>query len=184
MAYVNKTFVVPEFAQAGAQNQTPIDQETGLAQGYGSFLPWLLMGSSNKPVKNRQVQVTTPYARPDMIAARDTIGRATQELDDYLKGRETLGYTMASAMAGVPKQEGYGSWLSDFARGFGSAAKTPVDMLTSRAERKYENQMKDLAERLAYDKSMGGTVETDLGYFYPETSNNDALLFALLLGNK
>lgn len=189
MAYTEKTLLVPSFAQAQAQapQQTPVDPETGMAQGYGSnwgpMLPFLLAGSS-RPVKNRQVQVTTPYARPDMIANRDRIGTATRELDDALKARETLGYTLANALAGIPQQQGYGSWLSDLARGFGSGATMRTNAQVDRAQKRYDAQMKDLAEILAYDKAMGGTVETDLGYQYPETDNNELLLTMLLTGNR
>lgn len=182
MAYTEKTLLVPSLAQAQAQapQQTPIDPETGMAQGYGSnwgsMLPFLLAGS-NRPVKNRQVQITTPYARPDIIANRDRIGTATRELDDALKARETLGYTLANALAGVPQQEGYGSWLSDFARGFGSGATMRTNAQVDRAQKRYNAQMKDLAEILAYDKAI-------LGYQYPETDNNELLLTMLLMGNK
>ena len=187
MAYTEKTLLVPSFAQAQAPQQTPIDPETGMAQGYGSnwgsMLPFLLAGS-NRPVKNRQVQVTTPYARPDMIANRDRIGTATRELDDALKARETLGYTLANSLANVPQQQGYGSWLSDLVRGFGSGATMRTNAQVDRAQKKHDADMKDLAQILAYDKAMGGTVETDLGYMYPESNNNDLMLAMALFGNQ
>ena len=186
MAYVNKTFVVPEFAQAQVPQQTPIDPETGMAQGsgLGSLLPFLLASGSNRPVKNRQVQVTVPYARPDMIAARNTIGRATREYDEALKARETLPYTLAGALSAVPQQEGYGTWISDFARGLGRGGTLLTNAQVDRAGKKYENEMNDLAQRLAYDREMGGTVTTDWNYIPGESSNNELLLTMLLLGNK
>lgn len=189
MAYTEKTLLVPSFAQAQPQ-QTMIDPETGMAEGYGaspssrwgSMLPFLL-ASSGKDLKNRQVQVTVPYARPDMIAGRDTIGRATRAYDEALKARETLPYTLASALATVPQQQGYGTWLSDFARGLGTGGTMFTNAQLDRAGKKYANEMKDLAQRLAYDKEMGGTVTTDWNYI-PGQSNNDLLLTMLMFGNK
>ena len=189
MAHTEKTLLVPSFAQAQPQ-QTMIDPETGMAEGYGaspssrwgSMLPFLL-ASSGKDLKNRQVQVTVPYARPDMIAGRDTIGRATRAYDEALKARETLPYTLASALATVPQQQGYGTWLSDFARGLGTGGTMFTNAQLDRAGKKYANEMKDLAQRLAYDKEMGGTVTTDWNYI-PGQSNNDLLLTMLMFGNK
>lgn len=189
MAYTDKTLLVPDLAQAKPQ-QTMIDPETGMAEGYGtspssrwgSMLPFLL-ASSGKDLKNRQVQVTVPYARPDMIAGRDTIGRATRAYDEALKARETLPYTLASALATVPQQQGYGTWLSDFARGLGTGGTMFTNAQLDRAGKKYANEMKDLAQRLAYDKEMGGTVTTDWNYI-PGQSNNDLLLTMLMFGNK
>lgn len=189
MAHTEKTLLVPSFAQAQPQ-QTNIDPETGMAEGYGaspssrwgSMLPFLLAGGSNRPVKNRQVQVTVPYARPDMIAARDTIGQATREYDEALKARETWPYMLASALSAVPQQQGYGTWLSDFARGLGAGGTLYTNAQLDRAGKKYTNKMKDLAQRLAYDKEMGGTVTTDWNYT-PVESDNQLLLTMLLLGN-
>lgn len=190
MAYTDKTLLVPQLAQAQPQ-QTNINPETGMAEGYGtspssswaSMLPFLLAGS-NRPVKNRQVQVTVPYARPDMIAGRDTIGQATRAYDEALKARETLPYTLASALATVPQQQGYGTWLSDFARGLGTGGTMFTNAQLDRAGKKYANEMKDLAQRLAYDKEMGGTVTTDWNYTPVESDNNQLLLTMLLLGNQ
>ena len=100
---------------------------------------------------------TRPYALSDMIANRDRIGQATSELNNALKAREGLGYTLASALAGVPQQQGYGSWLSDFARSFGGGMAAPTNAMVDRAQKKYEAEMKDLANILAYDKAMGET---------------------------
>lgn len=189
MARTEKTLLVPSFAQAQPQ-QTMIDPQTGMAEGYGaspssrwgSMLPFLL-ASSVKDLKNRQVQVTVPYARPDMIAGRDTIGRATRAYDEALKARETLPYTLAGALSAVPQQQGYGSWLSDFARGLGAGGTLYTNMQLDRAGKKYKNEMNDLAQRLAYDKEMGGTVTTDWNYI-PGQSNNDLLLTMLMFGDK
>ena len=100
---------------------------------------------------------TTPYALADMIANRDRIGRATREYDDALKLRETTAFSLANALANIPQQQGYGSWLTDFARSFGGGMSSPFNARVDRATKNYENQMKDLATILAYDKAMGDT---------------------------
>lgn len=111
---------------------------------------------------------STPRALADMIANRDRIGTATRELDDALKARETLGYTLANALANVPQQQGYGSWLSDLARGFGSGATMRTNAQVDRAQKAYDAQMKDLAEILAYDKAMGETQTQEQRIDYKE----------------
>lgn len=98
---------------------------------------------------------TTPYALANMIANRDRIGQATKDYDDALKLRETTAFSLANALAAIPQQQGYGSWLTDFARAFGGGMSTPFNARIDRATKNYENQMKDLATILAYDKAMG-----------------------------
>ena len=189
---VNKTFVYPDYSA----KQTPIDQNTGMAVGYAQNASGdvktpsqtldilsLLAAQSGKPIRNRQVQKTTPYAREDMIASRNKIGEATRMLDEALKGRENFGYSLASALSKIPQQEGYGSWLGDFARSFGAGFAMPTNLSVDRALRNYANQTKDLENILKFDKEMGGTVETDLGYMYPQ-SNTDNLALAMLLSGK
>ena len=100
---------------------------------------------------------TTPYALANMIANRDRIGQATKDYDDALKLRETTAFSLANALAAIPQQQGYGSWLTDFARSFGGGMSTPFNARVDRATKNYENQMKDLATILAYDKAMGDT---------------------------
>lgn len=118
-----------------------------------------LQALAMRPQKTSAYTTTTstPRALADMIANRDRIGTATQELDDALKARETLGYTLANSLANIPQQQGYGSWLSDLARGFGSGATMRTNAQVDRAQKAYDAQMKDLAEILAYDKAMGET---------------------------
>ena len=99
----------------------------------------------------------TPYALADMIANRNKIGQATRDLDEALKLRETTGYSLFNALASVPQQQGYGSWLSDFARALGGGAVNPMNAYLARAGTKHENTMKDLETILKYDKEMGGT---------------------------
>lgn len=101
---------------------------------------------------------STPYALADMLATRGKIGAATRELDDALKVRESTAYSLANALASIPQQQGYGSWLSDFARSFGGGMSTPFNARVDRAQKKYESEMKDLADILAFDKAMGETA--------------------------
>lgn len=101
---------------------------------------------------------STPYALEDLIATRNRIGESTRALDDALKARETFGYTLANALAGAPQQQGAGSWLSDFARGFGGGMSARTNAAVDRAQKKYEAEMKDLADILAFDKAMGETT--------------------------
>lgn len=100
---------------------------------------------------------TTPYALANMLANRDRIGQATKDYDDALKLRETTAFSLANALAAIPQQQGYGSWLTDFARAFGGGMSAPFNARVDRATKNYENQMKDLATILAYDKAMGDT---------------------------
>lgn len=115
------------------------------------------MRPQKSSVTTNTTSTSTPYALTDMIANRDRIGLARQELDNALKGRETIGYSLANALAGAPQQQGYGSWLSDFARGLGAGATGRTNARIDRMQKAYENEMKDLAQVLAFDKAMGKT---------------------------
>lgn len=117
------------------------------------------MAMAMRPQKSLQQTYTTsntePYALQDMIARRDSIGQATRELNDALKARETAGYSIANALMAMPELQGYGSWLGNAGRVFGAGLASPVNAAVDRAQKKYEAEMKDLAEILAYDKAMG-----------------------------
>jgi hypothetical protein len=131
-----------------------------------------LQALAMRPQKTSAVTTTTssstPRALQNMIENRDKIRTASRELDDALKARETLGYTLASALSNVPQQHGYGSWLSDFARSLGASGKMLTDAKMSREQLKRQNEMEDLAEILAYDKAMGDigtqTQRQEIGY--------------------
>lgn len=109
-------------------------------------------------VLTNTASTSTPYALEDLIAARDSLGSATRNLDEALKQRENFGYTLASALASVPQQEGYGSWLSGLGRSFGAGLGALTNAKIDRAQQIYDAQMKDLANRLAFDKAMGETT--------------------------
>lgn len=102
----------------------------------------------------------TPYALANMLANRDRIGQATRDLDNALKIRESTGYSLANALATIPQQQGYGSWLSDFARSLGGGMAGPMNAYAARAAAKHDNEMKDLEAILAYDKAMGSIKNT------------------------
>jgi hypothetical protein len=119
---------------------------------------------ATRPQKTFQSVTSTPYALADLEEARNQIGLSTKELNDVLKGREQLGYSLANTLANMPQQQGYGSWLTDFARGFGMGASAPANARMARAQQIYEAQMKDLANRLAFDKAMGEKQVSIMGY--------------------
>lgn len=100
---------------------------------------------------------STPYALEDLVATRKRIGESRRVLDEALKAREGWGYTLANALANLPQQQGYGSWLSDFARAFGSGFTSPTNTKIDRMQKAYETEAKDLATILALDKAMGET---------------------------
>lgn len=184
MAYTEKTLLVPNFEQTRVPQQTMIDPKTGMAQGFGtpSLLPLLLSAGSDKPVKNRQVQVTTPYAQNDLIKARDAIGGATTDLASALRGRENWGYALGNILSGIQADSTPGGWLASLARGAGAGLTTMENIKQDTAKQLYDARMQDLAQRLAFDKAMGQTVTTDLNYL-PQTNDNNFLLTMLLLGN-
>lgn len=117
---------------------------------------------ATRPQKTSSITNTTststPFALEDLIAARDSLGTATRNLDEALKAREGLGYTLASALSAIPEQQGYGSWLSNLGRSFGAGLGARTNAQIDRAQKVYDAQMKDLATRLAYDKAMGETT--------------------------
>lgn len=116
---------------------------------------------ATRPQKNVTDTTTTttntPYALANMLANRDRIGQATREYDDALKLRETTAYSLANALAAIPQQQGYGSWLTDFARSFGGGMSGPFNARVDRAAKMHDNTMKDLETILKYDKEMGST---------------------------
>lgn len=135
---------------------------------YGSLATLLapqtqaLQALAMRPQKTSATTTTTststPYALEDLVATRNRIGESTRALDDALKARETFGYTLANALASAPQQQGAGSWLSDFVRGFGGGMSARTNAAIDRAQKKYEAEMKDLADILAFDKAMGETT--------------------------
>ena len=127
---------------------------------------------ATRPQKTSSITNTTststPFALEDLIAARDSLGTATRNLDEALKAREGLGYTLASALSAIPEQQGYGSWLSNLGRSFGAGLGARTNAQIDRAQKVYDAEMKDLANRLAFDKAMGETTtqsqEQKIGY--------------------
>jgi hypothetical protein len=103
---VAKTFVVPDF---GAE-QTLIDPETGMAQDY-------------QPTNSNDLDL----ASLAMASKRNVPTASNSELEKALQARRGWGYSMAKALAGLPQQEGYGSWLGNFGKAFGSAYSAPTD---------------------------------------------------------
>lgn len=103
----------------------------------------------------KEFQETKPLEYADMLARRNQIGAERAMLNEALKQRETFGYGLANALASMPAQQGAGSWLGDFARGFGSAFNARANAAIDRAKQDYEAAQADLATALAFDKAMG-----------------------------
>lgn len=103
----------------------------------------------------KEFQETKPLEYADMLARRNQIGAERAMLNEALKQRETFGYGLANALASMPAQQGAGSWLGDFARGFGSTFNARANAAIDRAKQDYESAQADLATALAFDKAMG-----------------------------
>lgn len=103
----------------------------------------------------KEFQETKPLEYADMLARRNQIGAERAMLNEALKQRETFGYGLANALASMPAQQGAGSWLGDFARGFGSAFNARANAAIDRAKQDYEAAQADLATALAFDKAIG-----------------------------
>lgn len=183
MAYTNKTLRIPDLTESIA-GQTQINPETGMAMDYsaGAINPLATLQASATPIKTSQIQTTTPFAQANMIANRNRVGQATRDLNEALKQREGLGYTLASALSAIPEQQGYGSWLSALGRSFGAGLGARTNAAVDRAQKVYDAQMKDLATLLSYDKSLGDTIRTDFNYKYPNNSDNSMLALSMLFG--
>lgn len=112
---------------------------------------------ASRPQKTfQQTQTTTaPVEYADMLARRNQIGAERAMLNEALKQRERRMYGFADALAQMPAQQGAGSWLGDFARGFGSTFNARANAAIDRAERNYKTSQEDLATALAFDKAMG-----------------------------
>lgn len=117
-----------------------------------------------RPQKSNVVSTSVPYALEDLLATRAKIGESRRALDETLKEREGLGYTLANALAGIPQQQGYGSWLGDFARAFGGGMAASTNAKIDRMQKAYETEAKDLATILALDKAMGDVQTQEIAY--------------------
>lgn len=119
-------------------------------------------GSIAEAIATRpQKSWTQPMEIENMRLNRDRIGEATKNLDDILKLRETSGYSLANALANIPQQQGYGTWLTDFARAFGGGMAAPMEARAQRAEKKHAADLQDLLMTLNYDKAMGEYIGYD-----------------------
>ena len=128
-----------------------------LSQLLGGAIEAMATRPQKSTVNTSTQTITSPYALDDMLARREKIGLATKALDEALKEREGFGYNMASALSGIPQQQGYGTWLGDFARAFGAGFSGATNARTDRALKRYNNEMKDLETILKFDKEMGSS---------------------------
>lgn len=117
-----------------------------------------------RPQKSKVVTTSTPYALEDLLALRGMIGPESERLDRALKDRENFGYSFANALAGLPQQQGPGSWVSALGRGFGAGYTGRTNAEIDRAQQAYDAKMKDITTRLAIDKAMGDKQEQEITY--------------------
>lgn len=117
-----------------------------------------------RPQKSRVVTINTPYALEDLLTLRTMIGPESARLDRALKNRENFGYSFANALAGLPQQQGPGSWLNALARGFGAGYTGRTNAEIDRAQQAYDAKMKDITTRMAIDKAMGDKQTQDIRY--------------------
>ena len=128
-----------------------------VAQTLLQGLTGAIQAQADRPIKTSATTTTTskPLEYSDLLARRNQIGAERAMLNEALKQRETFGYGLANALASMPAQQGAGSWLGDFARGFGSAFNARANAAIDRAKQDYEAAQADLATALAFDKAMG-----------------------------
>lgn len=134
-----------------------------------------IQAEANRPVKTSAYTETMskPLEFSDMLARRNQIGAERAALNEALKQRETFGYGFANALASMPTQQGAGSWLGDFARGFGSAFNARANAAIDRAKQDYESAQADLATALAFDKAMGNRqIQSELVGYSPVATSN------------
>lgn len=167
MATVRKSLMIPDLGVP----QTVIDPQTGMAEGYtpASFGPLasLLSTGIDKPQKEHQKTTTKPLAYDDILKRRDTLSGLQKDFDDAMKTRESIGYSLVNALAAIPQQQGYGSWLTNFARSFGGAMTNPMNMYVDRAKTNYANGINAAKLGLDFDKALGSTTSTDYSYSAP-----------------
>lgn len=125
---------------------TLINPETGMAQDYQPA------GSGGPDL-----------ASLAMASKRSVPAMSAGELEKALQARRNWGYSMAKALAGLPQQEGYGSWLGNFGKAFGSAFMAPTDAWVNK-ELTLAKEARDAAK--AY-----------------KDEDDNALIMSLLLGN-
>lgn len=131
------------------------DDNLNLAELFGNVAQAIATRPQKSSVVTNTVSNSTPYALADMIRARDTIGDATNSLSDILKARETPLYATLKALGQVQGSSEPGKWLESGLRGLSTGYTSLDDIKAENAQALYKAQMEDLAQRLAYDKSMG-----------------------------
>lgn len=124
-----------------------------------------LQDIASRPQKSRQytntVQDTTPYALEDMLTARNTIGESTQAVANALAARESPWYATLKALGQIKTTAEPGAWLEAGVQGLSNGATILDDIKAENAQKLYDLKMKDLDERLAYDKEMGSRQTKD-----------------------
>ena len=87
-------------------------------------------------------------------AQQQATDQANQQLQDALKGRESFGYSLASALSALPQQQGYGNWGNAALNAFGNAFNARINNAIDRAQQNYKSlsgqQQADLAAALKF----------------------------------
>ena len=141
--------------QDNAYTADAINQLTGLLSG-------AIEAQAMRPQKTSTVTTSsstnTPYALADLLATRAKIGAASQGVADALRAQENPWYATLKALGQVQGSNEPGKWLESGLRGFSTGGTMLNDIKTANAQKMYENELKDLANILAFDKAMGDTT--------------------------
>ena len=175
---VSKTMVSPVYEKDNDVLETDIAENR---KPSANEILALMRSTNSVPQWSREVVTTTPYARDDMLARRAQLGENNEVLNKILGLRETIGYSLANSLANIPKQQGYGTWLTDFARAFGGGLKSPVDAEIDREKYMTDLALKNINAALNLDKEMGGIKVTETSGS-PKENYMDMLGMQLLNG--
>lgn len=133
-----------------------------------NLLSEAIQAQANRPQKTSQTTYSRPLELADMLARRQAIADKNTILQNALQARENFGYSLANALAGLPQQQGYGSWLGDATRAFGSAYAGRTDASIARAQKAIEDEQ----ALIALDKAMGDQQVQEMAYSAPIVSSN------------
>lgn len=157
MAQIPKTFVMPEIADAGVATTQPVLQNTvgrsNVMPNYGLLAQ--LGGGKKTSQATSGLTASVPVQYESILAARNTVGNARDNLYKALQMREDPSYKFGSTLADMSDAQGYGSFATDFVKALGLGMTRKADLEVDRAKRDYEAADKDLARALSYDVALG-----------------------------
>lgn len=142
---------------------TAEDMEKLLAPygGMANALTMLATRPQKSLVRTNNVSTSTPYALENMIANRDRIGQASTRLSDTLRAQENPWFSTIKALGQVQGSTEPGGWLASGLKGFSTGATMLADIKAANDAMRLDNEMKDLAEILAYDTAMGNKTTSN-----------------------